>query len=341
MGERLRTFFGRLPTATPSTSRSTAPRCSMFPAPTALRAAGVGRAVPGPAPRRLASGQRWSHQPYARPGNAARQREGEGAPRRTGGRRAARRLRPYQYVYLLSWRKEHRVAVLATEPSPPRRPDADRPAKAADRAGRSIRRSSARGCSLTCGPSARAADKPRERHLKTRLLQDLTTLQPALAPALRDAIDGTLHRVETALLDQELVELILALPPDAIVRDGWSATYCGSPSAGPTGESAPPPEEDRLSPRRRFAGSGPSGPGCRASSARRRSAPARTGMAGHRTRFFDVCEGNLEESGLFWRVLNAEAWLRVSRQGAALPGGAAARRRHRVSRRHGGHRADR
>ncbi|MGZ6869629.1 MAG: asparagine synthase (glutamine-hydrolyzing) [Frankiaceae bacterium] len=60
-------------------------------------------------------------------------------------------------------------------------------------------------------------------NLKLRLLQDL--LQYSLPSALRyEDRNSMAHSLEARLpyLDQELVEWVLSLPPDVIIRDGWS-----------------------------------------------------------------------------------------------------------------------
>src|SRR5262249_4966359 len=71
--------------------------------------------------------------------------------------------------------------------------------------------------------SRRPVDDRVTDDLKLRLLQDFTTY--SLPPLLRYEDRASMaHSLEARLpfLDQELVEHILALPPDAIVRNGWT-----------------------------------------------------------------------------------------------------------------------
>ena len=234
---------------------------------------------------------------------------------------------PYQYVYLRQLAKEHRVAALATEAIAAR--DVLTPVvrqKAADR-GRAV--DPAKLCpGLLADPvrarAARAADKRVSDNLKTRLLQDLTTY--SLPSLLRyEDRNSMAHSIESRppFLDQELVELILALPPDAIVRNGWSRHILRESLTGVL------PEKVRLR-RKKIGFTTPEIRWLRAERARVQgifrspafcSRPYWDGPAIARA-FFDVCDGRLEESGLFWRVLNAEAWLRVFHGRAPLsPGG--------------------
>jgi asparagine synthase (glutamine-hydrolysing) len=223
---------------------------------------------------------------------------------------------PYQYVYLRQLAKEHRAVSLAKETllardilTPPLRQ------KAADRR-RAV--DPAKLCPGLLGDpararAARAADRRVSDDLKTRLVQDLTTY--SLPSLLRyEDRNSMAHSIESRppFLDQQLVELILALPPDAIVRDGWSRHILRESLRGVL------PEKVRLR-RKKIGFTTPEMRWLRAERASVQgifrspafcSRPYWDGPAIARG-FFDVCDGRLEESGLFWRVLNAEAWLRV------------------------------
>ncbi len=234
---------------------------------------------------------------------------------------------PYQYVYLRQLAKEHRVAALTRETVAAR--DVLSPLvrqKAADRR-RAV--DPAKLCpGLLADPvrarAARAADKRVSDDLKTRLLQDLTTY--SLPSLLRyEDRNSMAHSIESRppFLDQELVELVLALPPDAIVRNGWSRHVLRESLAGVL------PEKVRLR-RKKIGFTTPEIRWLRAERARVQgifrspafcSRPYWDAPAIARG-FFDVCDGRLEESALFWRVLNTEAWLRVFHGRAPLsPGG--------------------
>jgi asparagine synthase (glutamine-hydrolysing) len=223
---------------------------------------------------------------------------------------------PYQYVYLRQLAKERRVAALARETAAAR--DVLTPLvrrKAADRR-RAV--DPAKLCpGLLADPAraraVRAADKRVSDDLKTRLLQDLTTY--SLPSLLRyEDRNSMAHSIESRppFLDQELVELVLALPPDAIVRDGWSRHILRQSLAGVL------PEKVRLR-RKKIGFTTPEMRWLRAERTRVQgifrspsfcSRPYWEAPAIARG-FFEVCDGRLEESALFWRVLNAEAWLRV------------------------------
>ena len=162
-------------------------------------------------------------------------------------------------------------------------------------------------------PAARAADHRTNRNLKQRLVQDLTTY--SLPPMLRyEDRNAMAYAIESRppFLDQELVELILSLPAEAIVRHGWSRAVLREAMKGVLPEAV----------RRRRKKIGFTTPEMRWFRAERAAvrgilrSPAfhsRAYWDGPRVvaGFEDCCEGRLEESLFFWRVLDAEAWLRV------------------------------
>jgi len=172
---------------------------------------------------------------------------------------------------------------------------------------------------------AAAADRRVRNNLKARLLQDLTTY--SLPSLLRyEDRNSMAHSIESRppFLDQELVELVLSLPPDAIVRDGWSRWILREALAGLLPELVrtrrkkigfTTPEIRWLRAQRAIVQGILRSPACCAR--RFWDAPAIAAA------FRACCDGELEESPFFWRVLNAEAWLRVFHGGAPLsPSGA-------------------
>jgi asparagine synthase (glutamine-hydrolysing) len=173
--------------------------------------------------------------------------------------------------------------------------------------------------------------------LKLRLLQDL--LQYSLPCLLRyEDKNSMAFSIESRVpyLDQELVEHILSLPADALVRDGWSRWILREGLRGTL------PEKIR---RRRWK-VGFTTPEMRWIKARRAqftglyqspSFQARPFWRGEHVveAFRRCCEGKVEDSWFFWRAINVELWLREfcdrpsssrrRRRGGA--GGAGARRR--------------
>jgi len=161
--------------------------------------------------------------------------------------------------------------------------------------------------------SAAAADHRTYRDLKTRLLQDLMTY--SLPPMMRNEDRNAMaHAIESRppFLDQELVEFVLALPADAIVRDGWSRWILREAMRGTLPEIV----------RTRRKKIGFTTPEMRWLRAERTvvtgifRSPAFCARpywdAPAISRAFQACcEGRLEESSFFWRALNAEAWLRL------------------------------
>ena len=149
--------------------------------------------------------------------------------------------------------------------------------------------------------------------LKLRLLQDLTTY--SLPSALRyEDRNSMAHSLEARLpfLDQELVDWVLTLPPEAIIRNGWSRWILREGLHGLL------PERIRL---RRWK-VGFTTPEMRWLKARRvilqsvfRSPLfcSRPYWDGERIAeaWRAACAGEVDDSLFFWRALNVEIWLRV------------------------------
>ena len=302
-----------------------------------LRPAAVGRAVRRPATRGLAPGRADGLVGPVRPvpGHAARQGQGEGASRRPRRRRAAGRATcptststcgelpvgsPPARLALTKQTERTRdvLSPLVRQRLSDRRKAVDPDAFCRERllGIRHARR------------HATAADHRVQDDLKTRLLQDLTDVQPSVALALRGSqLDGALDRVAAAVsrsgargaragaaVGRHRPRRVEPLDPPRSRSRACFPSWCA------------PGARRSASRRRRCAGCGPSGPSCRASSGRRLAAArALLGRAGGRGGLFErCCDGELEESPFFWRVLNAEAWLRVFHGAAPLaPAGAA------------------
>jgi asparagine synthase (glutamine-hydrolysing) len=158
-----------------------------------------------------------------------------------------------------------------------------------------------------------AVDERSQDNVKLRLLQDLTTY--SLPPLLRyeDRISMS-HSVETRLpfLDQELVEAVLRLPTSAILDRGRSRTILREALRG----SLP----DRIY--RRVKKIGFTTPEFRWFSDEQPAlqrilhSPSFTGRPywdgpAVADAFRLACEGKGRRSLFFWRVINAEIWLRV------------------------------
>ncbi len=162
-----------------------------------------------------------------------------------------------------------------------------------------------------------AKDTRPDDNLKERLRQDLTTYS---LPALLRYEDrnSMAHSIESRVpyLDQDLVEAILALPDDEIIRDGWSRIILR--------ESMHHLLPDKIRLRRWKVGF--TTPESRWLFARRavfeslfrsplfQSRPywqgARVAQA-----FRAAAQGRAPSSLLFWRVINVELWLRVFFEG--------------------------
>jgi asparagine synthase (glutamine-hydrolysing) len=226
---------------------------------------------------------------------------------------------PYQYVYLRELARSHDAAglrALSRETLPTKdllTPFARQ--KVADRR-RSV--DPAKYCPALLGDPARmtsirSADHRVRDDLKLRLLQDLT--EYSLPSLLRyEDRNSMAHSIESRppFLDQDLVELVLSLPPDAIVREGWSRWILPEAMRGVL------PEQIRL--RRKKIGF--TTPEMRWLRAERATIEGIFRSPSFCSRpywdapvvargFKAACEGELEESPLFWRILNIEAWLRV------------------------------
>jgi asparagine synthase (glutamine-hydrolysing) len=226
---------------------------------------------------------------------------------------------PYQYVYLRELAKAHDLAglrALSRETLPTR--DLLAPIARQRVADRRRTVDPATYCPGLLGDPARAAgvraaDERVRDDLKTRLLQDLTRY--SLPSLLRyEDRNSMAHSIESRppFLDQDLVELVLSLPSDAIIRDGWSRWIFRQSMNGIL------PEQIRLR-RKKIGFTTPEMRWLRAERATIQgilrspsfcSRPYWDAPAVARA-FKAACDGELEESPLFWRILNIEAWLRV------------------------------
>jgi asparagine synthase (glutamine-hydrolysing) len=149
--------------------------------------------------------------------------------------------------------------------------------------------------------------------LKKRLLQDLTTY--SLPSLLRyEDRNSMAHSIESRIpfLDQELVEWVFRLPPDAIIRDGWSRAILR------TGLRDALPEKIRT---RRWK-VGFTTPEMRWLRARRATIQSLFRSPAFASRpywdgpavadaFRRACDGEIDDSMFFWRALNVELWLRI------------------------------
>lgn len=230
---------------------------------------------------------------------------------------------PYQVVYLRQLWRERRWTTLGKEAWAAR-----------DVVGPLVRRRLAdRRRQLELGPLLRPSfrrklpARPAPADLKARLLQDLTTY--SLPSLLRyEDRNSMAHSLESRIpfLDQELVEFVLALPPDAIIRDGWSRAILRDGLEGVLPEKV----------RRRRWKVGFTTPETRWLRARRAvlqslfrspafcARPYWHGLAIAEA-FDAACRGEVEWSQFFWRAVNLELWLRVffagdgSSRGGAAP----------------------
>jgi asparagine synthase (glutamine-hydrolysing) len=161
--------------------------------------------------------------------------------------------------------------------------------------------------------AARAADTRTHVDLKRRLAQDLTTysLPSLLRYEDRNSMAWSIES-RPPFLDQELVELVLSLPEDAIIRDGWSRFILREALKGIL------PDIVRLR-RKKIGFTTPEMRWLRKERALVQgifrspsfcSRPYWDGPSIARA-FHAACNGELEESPFFWRALNAEAWMRV------------------------------
>jgi asparagine synthase (glutamine-hydrolysing) len=219
---------------------------------------------------------------------------------------------PYQYVYLRQLVRQGRYADFLREAWAAR--DVLAPVLR--------RRLAERGKALRIGSLLRPefvaqVTPPRDTRsqddLKLRLLQDLTSY--SLPSLLRyEDRNSMAFSIESRVpyLDPELVEHVLALPPEAIVRDGWSRAILRDAMKGVL------PEKIR---RRRWK-VGFTTPEMRWMKARRTAVQSLfRSPAFCSRRYWDgiriadafrrACAGQVEESLFFWRAMNVEIWLRV------------------------------
>jgi len=226
---------------------------------------------------------------------------------------------PYQYVYLRELARSHDpagVLTLCRETLPAR--DLLAPLARQKVADRKRPVDPTKYCPALLGDPARAASVRSADHrvrddLKLRLLQDLT--EYSLPSLLRyEDRNSMAHSIESRppFLDQDLVELVLSLPSDAMVRNGWSRWIFREAMRGIL------PERIRLR-RKKIGFTTPEMRWLRAERAAIQgifrspsfcSRPYWDAPVVARG-FKAACEGELEESPLFWRILNIEAWLRV------------------------------
>ncbi len=148
--------------------------------------------------------------------------------------------------------------------------------------------------------------------LKERLLQDLLTYSLPCLLRYEDR-NSMAFSIESRVpyLDQELVDHILSLPDDAIIRDGWSRWILRAALKGTL------PERIRL---RRWK-VGFTTPEMRWIKARRAAFTSLYQSPSFQSRpywdgaavvsaFRACCRGEVEESMFFWRAANIELWLR-------------------------------
>jgi asparagine synthase (glutamine-hydrolysing) len=224
---------------------------------------------------------------------------------------------PYHYVYLRELVRRRRYGLALREAVAAR--DLLLPLvrqRLADRGRRVEVGAYLRGPLADGGPlSSRvaAADRRVADDLRERLLQDLTVY--SLPSLLRyEDRNSMAYSIESRppFLDQELVELVLGLPADEIVRGGWSRWIVREALRGDL------PELVRRR-RKKIGFTTPEIRWLRAERARvqgilRSPSFAARGLwdaTAVARAFAACCEGRLEESPFFWRLFNVEAWLRV------------------------------
>lgn len=231
---------------------------------------------------------------------------------------------PYQYVYLRQLLRERNWRAFAKEALAAR--DVLSPLvrqKLSDRGGRALKVTSLLTSDFASEKRLKFVAKADERSrddLKKRLLQDLTRY--SLPSLLRyEDRNSMAHSIESRVpfLDQELVELVLTLPPSAIIRDGWSRSILRRSMDGTL------PEMVRLR-RKKIGFTTPEIRWLRAQRAtvqgvlRSPSFAARPWWDGPAIAraFAACCDETVEESPFFWRVLNVEAWMRTFHGGSPL-----------------------
>ena len=218
---------------------------------------------------------------------------------------------PYQLVYLRQLRKEHRYEELRREAVKSR----DVLWPLAKRRIKQRRKKLPTQKLLEPAFVARTTDPGYGRSqddLKERLLQDLLTYSLPCLLRYEDR-NSMAFSIESRVpyLDQELVDHILHLPDDAIIRHGWSRWILRAALKGTL------PEKIRL---RRWK-VGFTTPEMRWIKARRAAFTSLYQSPTFQTRpywdgaavvsaFRACCRGEVEESMFFWRAANTELWLR-------------------------------
>ena len=218
---------------------------------------------------------------------------------------------PYQLVYLRQLRREHRYEELRREAAKSR----DVLWPLAKRRIKQRRRRLPTQKLLEPAFLARTSDPGYGRSqddLKERLLQDLLTYSLPCLLRYEDR-NSMAFSIESRVpyLDQELVDHILRLPDDAIIRHGWSRWILRAALRGTL------PEKIRL--RRRKVGF--TTPEMRWIKARRAAFTSLYQSPTFQARpywdgaavvsaFRACCRGEVEESMFFWRTANIELWLR-------------------------------
>jgi asparagine synthase (glutamine-hydrolysing) len=163
----------------------------------------------------------------------------------------------------------------------------------------------------------RGRRRPRDERvvndLKKRLLQDFMTY--SLPPLLRyEDRNSMAHSLEARLpfLDQELVEHILRLPADAIIKNGWNRAILREALRGIL------PEKIRRR-RKKIGFTTPEFRWYRRQRAALQSLMRSPSFGGRpfwnapalAEAFRQACIGATEENLVFWRSVNVEVWLRV------------------------------
>ncbi len=218
---------------------------------------------------------------------------------------------PYQLVYLRQLRKERKYEELRREAAASR----DVLWPLAKRRIKQRRKQLPTRSLLRPGFLARTTDPGYGRSqsdLKERLLQDLLTYSLPCLLRYEDR-NSMAFSIESRVpyLDQELVDHILSLPEDAIVRHGWSRWILRAALKGTL------PEKIRL---RRWK-VGFTTPEMRWIKARRAAFTSLYQSPAFQARpywdgeavvqsFRACCKGQVEESMFFWRAANVELWLR-------------------------------
>ena len=221
---------------------------------------------------------------------------------------------PYHLVYLRQLLRERRYGLLVKEAVASRDvlwPLVKRRLKARKRTRRVAERSLIRDSFRTTVREPK--DTRPQDNLKERLVQDLTvySLPCLLRYEDRNSMAFSMES-RVPYLDQELVEYILALPPRAMIRDGWSRIILREAMRGILPERIrqrrwkvgfTTPEIRWLQNRRAAFGSLMASPLFQ--SRKYWDGPAMLEA------FRGACEGRLDNSMLFWRAINTELWLRI------------------------------